>query len=149
MVEVFSPPPEPAAGGAAAQDRVVFENNTYIDNGHFKLADFQAAIKSGQTDRVAQGADGRPGERYVFKRVNRYEPQRVHLAVYNWPKAPTVPLDLADVLERGEKFRIVEVHDLWAKPVVEGTYEGKPVEMKPAGPYAPEFGCYVLFRKGA
>jgi hypothetical protein len=144
MVEVTFAPADPAGG-----DRVVFERNTYIDNGRFKLADFQAAIKSGQTDRLVPGVAGRPGERYVFKRVNRYEPQRVHLAVYNWPKTPTVPLDLGDVLERGEKFRIVEVHDLWAKPVVEGTYEGKPVEMKQAGPYAPEFGCYVLFRKGA
>jgi hypothetical protein len=147
MVDVTFAPPDAAAAGAAA-DRVVFEKNTYIDNGQFKLPAFQAVIKSGQTDRLAQGADGRPGERYVFKRVNRYEPQRVHLVVYNWPKTPTVPLDLADVLERGEKFRIVEVHDLWAKPVLEGTYEGRPVEMTPSGPYAPEFACYVLFRPG-
>jgi hypothetical protein len=128
--------------------KVVFEKNTYIDNGRFDLAAFQTFINSGQTDRLVKGRDGRPSERYVFKRVNRYEPQRVHLAVYNWPKTPTAPLDLSDVLKTGQKYRIVEVHDIWGQPVLEGTFDGQPIEIKMSGPYAPEFGCYMLFRAG-
>jgi hypothetical protein len=54
---------------------------------------------------------------------------------------------LGDVLKNGEKFRIVEAHDLWGQPALAGTYEGTPVDFKLTGDYAPEFGCYVLFRE--
>ena len=55
-------------------------------------------------------------------------------------------LDLGDVLKPGERFRIVEVHDLWGTPALEGRYDGRPLDFTLTGAYAPEFGCYVLFR---
>lgn len=137
---------EDAVKAGAREGKVIFEHNTYIDNGKFDLAQLRAATKSGQTDKVVPGANGRPNQVFVFKRVNRYEPERIHLAVYNWPKAASVAFDLADVLKPGQTFRIVEVHNLWGEPALAGVYDGKPVNFKPTGPYAPEFGCYVLSR---
>ncbi len=125
---------------------VVFADNTYIDNGRFDLNRFREETGTGQSDRLVAGKDGRPVGLHVFKRVNRYEPDRVHLAVYNWSKTDTVALDLSDVLKKGETFRIVEVHDLWATPALQGVYDGRPVDFRLGGAYAPEFGCYVLFR---
>ena len=147
MVSVTFAPADVIAKAGLPPANVVFENNTYIDNGKFSLATLQATIKSGQTNKVQPGKNGRPAEVYLFKRVNRYEPDRVHLVLYNWPKTDTVNLDLGDVLKKGQRFRIVEVHDIWGAPALAGTYHGNPVVFKPTGPYAPEFGCYLLFRE--
>ena len=57
-------------------------------------------------------------------------------------------IDLKSVLREGQKYRIVGVHDIWAEPVAQGTYDGKVISLKMTGPYAPEFACYVLFRRG-
>lgn len=102
-----------------ARPVVVFESNTYIGNGRFDLDRFRKETGTGQSDRLVAGKDGRPVGLHVFKRVNRYEPNRVHLAVYNWSRAEAVALDLNDVLKKGEMFRIVEVHDLWATPALQ------------------------------
>ena len=147
MVAVSFAPTNATDQAGLAPAAVVFENNAFIDNGKFNLANFQRAIRSGQTDKLVAGHNGRPATGNLFKRVNRYEPERVHLVVYNWPRTATVALDLRDVLKAGQKFRIVEVHDLWGPPAVAGTFTGLPVAFKLTGAYAPEFGCYVLFRE--
>ena len=133
-----------AASGPDA--RMVFEGNRFVGNGTFDIEEFRRHSGTAQTDRMIEGENGRPMGLHLFKRVNRYEPERVHLAVYNWSKAEPVALDLSDVLKKGEKFRIMEVHDLWAKPALQGVYQGGPVDFSVSGDYAPEFGCYVLFR---
>jgi hypothetical protein len=125
---------------------VTFEKNRYLDNGKFDLEKFRAATKTAQTDEVVPGKEGRPAGMALFKRVNRYEPDRVHLTVFNWPKDAVVELDLSDVLKPGDKFRIVDVHDLWGAPALEGAYDGRPVKFNMMGTWAPEFGSYVLFR---
>jgi hypothetical protein len=147
MVSVTFAPADAIEKAGLPPAKVIFENNTYIDNGTFSLAALQATPKSGQTDKVQPGKNGRPAMVYLFKRVNRYEPNRVHLILYNWPQMNQVNLDLGDVLKLGQKFRIVEVHDIWSAPALERAYDGKPVMFKPSGAYAPEFGCYLLFRE--
>ena len=96
--------------------KVIFEHNTYIDNGKFDLARFREQIHSGATDRLVPGKNGRPTGLHVFKRVNRYEPQRVHLAVYNWDHLDRVRIDLEGVLARGQAYRVVNVLDFFGAP---------------------------------
>lgn len=88
-----------------------------------------------------------PKEPWVYTRVNRYEPDRVHLFVYNWPRTADASLDLGAVLTKGQSYRIMDARDIWEQPVTKGTFDGKPVTVKLTGPYAPEFGSYVLFRE--
>jgi len=114
---------------------------------HFTFEEWRRIYGFDKNSKWVPNKTGRPEEVWLFKRVNEYEPERVHLAVYNWPHTPTVRLDLRDVLKPGQKFRIVDVHDIWGKPEVEGAYEGKPVELKMTGRWAPEFACYLLFRE--
>ena len=133
---------------APAQPAIIFEGNTYIDNGRFNLEQFRRQINSGQTDKVVAGQDGRPAGLHVFKRVNRYEPQRVHLAVYNWDHQEVVEIDLKGILKEGDAFRVVNVLDYYGPPVLEGKAKGAQIELPMKGHrYEPEFGAYVLFRE--
>ena len=72
------------------------------------------------TDTVVPSSSGRPAENCVFFRENRYEPQRVHVIVYNWERLSVVQLDLVSVLSTGQRFQLVEVHDIWGEPVAAG-----------------------------
>ena len=127
--------------------KVIFEHNTYIDNGNFDLARFRQQIHSGTTDRLVPGRNGRPTGLHVFKRVNRYERQRVHLAIYNWDHLDRVKLDLEGILARGQAYRVVNVLDFFGASVAEGKAEGPWIVLPMQGHrYEPEFGAYVLFR---
>jgi hypothetical protein len=80
-------------------------------------------------------------------RVNRYEPERVHLAVYNWDRKDSVRIDLKGVLAAGDAYRVASALDYFGPPVVQGKAEGAYVDLPMKGHrYEPEFGAYVLFR---
>jgi len=130
--------------------KLIFENNTYIDNGKFDLAGFRAQIHSGASDRLVAGKNGRPIGLHVFKRVNQYEPRRVHLAVYNWDHLDRVKIDLQGILVRGQAYRVINVLDFFGAPVAEGRADGPGIVLPMRGHrYEPEFGAYVLFRDEA
>jgi hypothetical protein len=127
--------------------RIVFDRNTFIDNGKFDLAKWQAQTGSAKTDQVAAGKAGRPAGLHVVVRVNQYETERVHLAVYNWDRKDAVRIDLGDVLKAGDAYRVISVLDYFGKPVAEGKAAGPYIDLPMQGHrYEPEFGAYVLFR---
>ncbi|MEZ4272607.1 MAG: sugar-binding protein [Myxococcota bacterium] len=70
-----------------------------------------------------------PSGQRVFIRPNQYEPGRANIVVYNWDKASSVSVDLSEVLGIGSGYRIMHVYDFFGAPVVEGTYDGQPVEI--------------------
>jgi len=131
----------------ADKTKVVFERNTYIANGRFDLARWRRTI-GGDADAVlVQGRNGRPAGLHVVKRVNQYEPERVHLAVYNWDRKETVRLPLEGLLKKGDTYRVVNVLDFYGKAVAQGTAEGAYVDLPMKGHrYEPDFGAYILFR---
>jgi hypothetical protein len=79
-------------------------------------------------------------------RPNRYDPNRVHIAIFNWSRTPTVALDLGKLLGKnlktGDAYQLHNPRDVFGKPVVEGVYDGKPV----AAPVKGEFAAYVLVK---
>lgn len=93
-----------------------------------------------------------PADLWVFLRPNKYEPDRAHLIIYNWPKTDTVFIELAKLWEakKGKRYqyRIVSVEDIWGQPIAEGKLDDTPIELKMTGPYAPEFACYLVTRGG-
>ncbi len=149
--------------------RYAFEQNTYYkaappllkfqDTDHASLADWQRATG---LDKTSRQIDGPPKQPWVFLRPNRYETDKAFLIVYNWGKTPTVKVDLAAApasaaedgrpatkpaafsLKRGQRFAIVNVEDIWGKPVFDGTFDGAPISFQIDGSYAPEFACYVI-----
>jgi len=131
----------------ADKSKVIFEDNTYIDNARFDLAKWRATTASAKTDKVVRGKDGRPTGFLVFKRVNQYEPERVHLAVYNWDHRPVVRVALKDLLKAGDSYRVASVLDFFGKAVIQGKAQGAYIDLPMRGHrYEPEFGAYVLFR---
>jgi hypothetical protein len=80
-----------------------------------------------------------PGVR-VDLRPNRYDPERANVVVFNWAKKPAVSLQPATLLKPGDKYRLIDPREFYGKPVVAGTFEGKPIEVPVAG----EFAAFVL-----
>jgi hypothetical protein len=60
----------------------------------------------------------------VFIRPNPHERGRGHIVVYNWEGADEVQVDLARVVTKGQKYRIVAPQDFYGESLAEGTYAG-------------------------
>ncbi|HEU4628916.1 MAG TPA: right-handed parallel beta-helix repeat-containing protein [Gemmatimonadaceae bacterium] len=94
--------------------------------GGFFLADWQQKT---QLDAESRYSRGRPTGTQVFVRPNRYEPGRAHVIVYNWDRQPTVTVPLGDALKRGTRFEVRSTQSLAGPPVLQGTYDGKPLTL--------------------
>jgi hypothetical protein len=99
----------------------------------------------------------------IFVRKNAYEAGRAHITIYNWAKAASVAVSLAQAgLNVGEAFEIRDALNYFGAPVATGTYDGSSSVTIPmnnltaAAPIgngltaprhtAPEFGAFVLVR---
>jgi hypothetical protein len=112
-------------------------------------------------DANSELREGLPKGAKVFVRPNKYEPGRANILIYNWDKAPSVPVDLKGVLKEGQRFRVVNARNFYGATVASGTYQGTPVSipmsaMTPAQPSGmpdyklpvtePLFGAFVVLR---
>ncbi|OPX21763.1 MAG: hypothetical protein B1H04_06085 [Planctomycetales bacterium 4484_123] len=110
-------------------------------------------------DRAGKSAAGRPGRIDAFIRPNRYQLGRAHIVVYNWTRAEAVEVDLRDFLKVGARYEVLAAVDYFGRPVVAGTYDGRPVRLplrpvqpvRPVGggarelrPVGPTFSVFVL-----
>jgi len=129
------------------RSKVVFEDNTFIANGSFDPQKWSAETGLRGENKLVPGRDGRPAGLFVFARPNPYEPERVHLAVYNWDHLPAVRIDLPNLLKKGDAYRVVNGVDYFGPPVAQSKAEGSSFTL-PMGRnrYEPEFGAYVLVR---
>jgi hypothetical protein len=104
----------------------------------------------------------RPTGVRVFLQPNTCETGRANIAIYNWDLAPTVGVDLSDILSVGSTYEIHNAQDFFAAPVLSGTYDGIPIEIpmtgltvaKPIGWNAPpatgpEFNSFVVIKTGS
>ncbi len=101
---------------------------------------------------LAAGAPRPEEPACAILRPNRYDPNRAHLAIFNWRKAEAVPVDLGEFLNPGDRFRILSALDFFGNPVAEGTFDGEPVDVPiPANADTGkgEFCAFVLFRTAA
>ena len=95
-----------------------------------------------EQNRVYKEKDARPAGVEVRIIPNRYDAGRAHVAVLNWDKKRSVPLDLSNFLRPGDRYRLMNPRDLFGKPIAHGAYEGKPVDV----PLTGEFAAFVLLR---
>lgn len=65
----------------------------------------------------------------VVVQPNKYEPGRAFVVVNNWAQQGTVGADLSGVLDRGERYEIRNVQDLFGAPVATGVFHGAPVQI--------------------
>lgn len=76
---------------------------------------------------------GAPDAQRIVLRPNAYERGRANLGILNPALLPEVEVDLSEVLQQGQAFRIVSAKDFYGTPVVSGVYSGGAVRvpMKP------------------
>ena len=65
----------------------------------------------------------------VVVHPNKYEPGRAFVVVNNWGQQGTVGADLSGVLDRGDRYEIRNVQDLFGAPVATGVFHGAPVQI--------------------
>jgi hypothetical protein len=101
----------------------------------------------------------------VRVRPNKYETGRAHIAVYNWGRASVVPVNIsASKLPVGAAYEIRDAQNYFGRPVVTGTYDGRPVNLVMSGlsaaaavgnvpsaakHTAPEFAAFVVVPKAS
>lgn len=69
----------------------------------------------------------------VVVRPNQYEPGRANIIVYNWAQQATVSVDLAGVLNVGDRYVVQNVQDFYGTPVASGTYGGGAIQLPMVG----------------
>jgi hypothetical protein len=142
---------------------------TPLNAGRCTWGSFERNTLHGDTPQTAadKGQDAEQGEAvpsgtHVFVRPNRCEPGRAHVAVFNYDRRRSVLLDLSRAaLRQGQRFVIVDAQDYFGKPVAQGMFDGRPVEIvmsglraaKPVGAArlrhtAPVFGAFVIGQPG-
>lgn len=125
--------------GAPSEDCEVRGN--VVVNGDLTITKFKQVD---ERDNLVVGWKApRPAGARVVLRPNKYDPRRANLAVYNWEKKPTVPVDPGRFLKAGDRYRLMNPKDFFGKPVLAGAYDGESI----AVPVAGEFGAFVLLKE--
>lgn len=100
--------------------------------------------------RLIEGRDGRPTGTRVFVFPNKYEKGRANVGVFNWDALRSVDVDLSKVLRKGQPFAVYNCLDITqtlaqAKPVLEGTYTGTPINFPTRrDKISPDFDAFLV-----
>jgi hypothetical protein len=136
---------------------ISFEIHPDAIGGSFQ--DFSIWQNKSGLDKNSEYSKNLPTNTKIFIRPNKYEPGRAHIIIYNWSGNDNIKVDLKDILNKDQKFIIVNAQDYFGKPVASGTYNGssvklpmkglamtQPVGETPGKPKetGPEFNVFVL-----
>ena len=70
--------------------------------------------------------------------------RRANVVVFNCEKKPELDVDAGEFLKAGDPYRLLNPRDFFGKPVLTGTYDGKPIRVPMTG----EFAAFVLMKAG-
>lgn len=147
--------------GGNASVRMMFNGGTVTGNSFIGPLDPEDTM-SKWPQNTASASRPTTGNQ-IFVRKNTYEPGRAHITIYNWAKAGSVAVPLANAgLNTGDGFEIRDAMNYFGAPVATGTFDGSnsvsiPMNnLQPAAPLgsgltypvhtAPQFGAFVLVR---
>ncbi len=149
----------------------VVQNNYFAGGTALKLVNCVNTVLTGNTfyGRLSGFTPGQfPNNTYyparptgirIFIRPNQYEPGRAHIAVYNWDLWGAVTVDVGGILQIGARYEVRNVQDYFGPPVLTGTYDGRPLQLRMTGlrvaapvgnapikpsTTGPEFAAFVL-----
>lgn len=129
-------------GYAAPRNQDCEVRDNLIVNGSLTIHKYEKVVNEGNLI-LARDAP-RPKENKVVLRINKYDPHRANLALFNWEKKAEVEVDTGAFLKAGERYRLQDPRDFYGKPVAGGKAEGKVIRVPVAG----EFGAFVLINVG-
>lgn len=82
-----------------------------------------------------------PEQNEIAVLVNKYNPRRANILVLNWLGYNTVEVDVSSVLSEGDYYRLRDVEDYFGEPVLQGIYDGNPLEIEMSGERR---RCFIL-----
>lgn len=71
----------------------------------------------------------RPSGVWRFVRQNKYERQRANIVIYNWDGLQSVPVDVSDVMQDGDKYVVLDAQDFFGSPVTSGISQGGSIQV--------------------
>lgn len=114
--------------------------NNILVNGNLAINRFRRVVEEGNL--VLPFGAPRPDQpARVILRRNRYDPLRAHVVVFNWKRNASVDVSLDGFATPGMIYRFMDPRDVYGRPVLEGQYTGRPVQVPMQG----EFGVWVVF----
>ena len=100
----------------------------------------------------------------IVLRPNQYEPGRANIIVYNWAQHSAVSVDVAGILNMGDRYVVQNAADFYGPPIASGIYTGRPLDLpmvgitppnpvgvataQPAPVTGPTFNVFVLMKTG-
>jgi hypothetical protein len=114
--------------------------NLLVDSG-LSINRFHRVVK--EDNLIFARNDARPGGAKVVLRLNKYNPRRANLAVFNWERRAAVVVDVSGLLKPGDKFRLLNPRDFFGQPVLTGRAAGPFLNVPMDG----EFASFVVMKE--
>ena len=114
--------------------------NLLVDSG-LSINRFHRVVK--EDNLILAGNEAPPGGAKVVLRLNKYNPRRANLSVFNWERRATVAVDVPSLLKPGDKFRLLNPLDFFGQPVLTGRAVGPLLNVPMDG----EFACFVVMKE--
>jgi hypothetical protein len=121
------------AAGYEVRDNVVIDGRLVYNN--------CTNLKESGNQEVVHPAP-RPTEPRAALLPNKYDPNRAHLVLVNWPGKPVLAAPVAPFLKPGDRFRLMSPTDFYGKPVTEGTCDAETLTV----PTPKGLNAYVLLK---
>jgi|GEM_PF-7132428 len=73
--------------------------------------------------------DAAPADNEIVIQANKHDPDRVHIAIYNWDGLSTIDLDPTGYVADGDDYEIYNVQNIYSSALTTGTYNGTPISL--------------------
>ncbi len=126
--------------GARTNENCEVRDNVIV-NADLTINRFKSVVSEG--NQIVAKDDPRPGGSRVFLRVNKYDPHRANVAIFNWERQSSVDVDVSTLLTIGDSFRLMNPRDFYGMPVLTGKVAGPKIKVPMDG----EFAAFVLIKE--
>lgn len=106
-----------------------------------KINRFKSVVS--EDNLILANNEPKPSGTKVILRVNKYDPRRANVALFNWSRQSTVDVDVSALLKAGDGFRLLNPRDFYGSPVLTGRVSGPKIKVPMDG----EFAAFVLMKE--
>jgi hypothetical protein len=119
--------------GAPYNEDCEVRDNVVV-NGALEISHYRNAVQEGNL--VLADNTVRPAGFKSILLPNRYDPNRAHLAIYNWGKAEAVDVETGDFLREGDAIELLDPRNPFGEPVASATCRSGKIHIPVQGEFA-------------
>ncbi len=114
----------------------IWDSNTYLgdprSDPRFLMNDGKLAFASWRTEKGFDRTSRlvAPRENAVFITPNKYDRSRAVVTIYNWRKDNKAEIDIGKFLQKGDRYEVHDVQDLYGDPISRGEFDGRSLTLK-------------------